>query len=117
MEPSAVDTNTSTIIVIIGLQALVSLVIGVIGIVVAFRRQPSIDQELVNYVRHPELVSCKAELTAQHALLVDRTEKTFSEAFNRVASLQTATEKTFSDVNRTLGRIEGKLENCPKVCS
>lgn len=116
MEPSSIDANTSTIIVIIGLQALVSLVSGVIGIVVAFRRQPSIDQELVNYVRHAELVTLKAELISQHALLSERTDKTFSDAFNRVSALQMAMEKTFSDVNRTLGRIEGKLENYPKGC-
>jgi hypothetical protein len=104
-------------IVVLGLSSLISVIGGVVGIVSSFRRNPPIDQELINYVRHPDLLTVKAELNSQIAELATRTDKTFSEAFTRMAALQTATEKTFSDVNRTLGRIEGKLENCPNVCN
>jgi len=116
MDPSSVTPNMSTMIVVMGLGSLISLVSGIVAIAAAFRRSPPIDQELINYVRHPDLLSVKAELNCQISDLASRTDKTFSEAFTRMSALQTATEKTFSDVNRTLGRIEGKLENCPNVC-
>jgi hypothetical protein len=116
MQPS-ITPEMSTMIVVLGLSSLISVIGGIAGIISAFRRSPPIDQELINYVRHPDLLTVKAELNSQIADLASRTDKTFSEAFTRMAALQTATEKTFSDVNRTLGRIEGKLENCPNACT
>ena len=116
MDPSSVTPAMSTVIVVMGLGSLISVISGIVAIVSAFRRTPPIDQELINYVRHPDLLIVKADLNNQIASLATRTDKTFTEAFTRMSSLQTATEKTFSDVNRTMGRIEGKLENCPNVC-
>lgn len=116
MDLSKLSPEISAVIMLIGLNFLVGIASSLVSIVNAFRRRPSIDQDLINYVRHPELITAKAELKAEISELRELTNKALSEAFTRMATQQAAVEKTFQDIERVLGRIEGRLERCPNVC-
>jgi hypothetical protein len=116
MDIATPSPEMSAAIVLGGLAVLLGIANSIVSIFGTLRRRPPIDQELINYVRHPELLSAKAELKAELAQLREASNKTFSEAFTRMATLQSATEKTFQDVQHMVGRIEGRLDRCPSVC-
>ena len=107
---TAIDPNYAILVIIIGVQGLAGFFSSIATIFNVFRRRPPIDQELVNYVRHPELLAAKAELKAEIAENTTRSDKTFGEAFNAIRALQAVLEKQVSDINRSLGRIEGALD-------
>ncbi len=116
MDFSQLSPQTAAIILLAGLSFLLNIGTGIVSIVTAFRRRPPIDQELINYVRHPDLLAAKAELSAEIREHREHTTKTFQEAFAALRTQSAATEKTFQDLQRMIGRIEGRLENCPNVC-
>ena len=116
MDLSQLPPQSSAVILLVGLSFLLGIANSIVSLFGSLRRHPPIDQELINYVRHPELLSTKAELKSELAELRKSTDLTFSEAFTRMAKLQASTEKTFQDVQHMLGRIEGRLDRCPTVC-
>lgn len=106
----------ATGMVIAALFLLAKLAQVIVDLVYRFRRRPPIDQELINYVRHPELLSAKAELRAEIKRLEENTRTTFTEAFNAIRASNKSMERTFSDVQKCLGRVEGMLDRCPYLC-
>lgn len=98
-----VSPEMSTVIVIIGLQALIGLFSGVCSIIAFFRRQPPIDQTLTLYARTTDLT-----------LLEERNTRVHAELFQVIRALQSSTDKTFADVQRILGRVEGQLAQMTK---
>lgn len=105
MDPSSVSPQLATVIVVVGLSAILGLVQAACSIITTFRRQPSIDQTLEHYARVAD-INC----------IEERNNRAHQEIFNIIRTQQAANEKTFADIERVLGRIEGKLDRCPTVC-
>ena len=99
------NQDLGTLYVILGLNFLLGMVLNVVSIIVAFRRSPPIDQTLSHYAR-----------IADVNLIEERNNKTHAEIFDIIRTQQAANAKTFADIERVLGRIEGILNRCPSVC-
>lgn len=109
-----IDQNVAVMYVLVGVSFLVSLISGIVTIIKSFARRPPIDQELINYVRHPDLLSSEARLRAELNEINDRYDRTTAELFKIVRDLQSQVNKTFADIDRSLGRIEGELKTLPR---
>lgn len=109
-----IDQNVAVMYVLVGVSFLVSLISGIVTIIKSFSRRPPIDQELINYVRHPDLLSAEARLRAELNEINDRYDRTTAELFKIVRDLQCQVNKTFADIDRSLGRIEGELKTLPR---
>jgi hypothetical protein len=105
MDPSSVSPQLATVVVVVGLNAILGLVGAACSIVQTFRRQPPIDQTLANYARIGDVNGIE-----------ERNNRTHAEIFAIMRTQQASNEKTFADIERVLGRIEGKLDRCPTVC-
>lgn len=102
--------------VVFGLAAIAKVADSITSVFSRFRRRPPIDQELLNYVRHPDLIAAKAELRSEISRIEGNARDTFAEAFNAMRSLQSSTQQSFQDLTKTIGRLEGILERCPDLC-
>lgn len=105
MDVDSVSPQLATVVVIVGLNAILGLVGAACSIIQTFRRQPSIDQTLEHYAR-----------TADMNFIEERNNRAHQEIFTIIRTQQASNEKTFADIERVLGRIEGKLDRCPTVC-
>ena len=105
MDLDSVSPQLATVIVIVGLNAILGLVGAACSIIQTFRRSPAIDQTLTNYAR-----------VADMNFIEERNNRAHQEIFNIIRTQQASNEKTFADIERVLGRIEGKLDRCPTAC-
>lgn len=93
--------NTDTTVIILVVAAFIlNFADKVVSLVRGGKRSPSIDQELQAYIKRVEHERDLAEVKAEHV-----------EIWRVINGERTTMRKTIEDINRSLGRIEGKLEN------
>lgn len=106
---------------VMGASVLVSLASGIVTIWDRTRKKPSLQDDLDNY-RHEanKLFATKSELNGVElriSRLIGAEQQERREAIVRVeeklAELQYSIEGGFKEIQRSMGRIEGKLETCP----
>jgi hypothetical protein len=116
------ENASTSIVVILVIIALVSVVKNVSDMISSWRRNPSLDKDLQDYMPRQEigrkftalekqtLDSC----AAQHRL-VDAKFNELKDEDNRLWTklngMDRTNNKNQQDIQRTLGRIEGKLED------
>ena len=113
---ASITQETSTIIVFLGLQGLLTLVNSVLSVAAFFKRQPPIDQTLAEYAKSDALADLETRKAAALASLEAKNDQTHGELFSIIRKLQASQETVFRDLERMIGRIEGKLERCPSLC-
>jgi hypothetical protein len=96
------EDTQSTVITLVVLAWIVQVVGQVVGIVRGSKRSPSIDQELAAFVKRAEHERDLAEIKLEHV-----------ELWRVINGERTTIRKTIEDINRALGRIEGRLEHLP----
>jgi hypothetical protein len=74
--------------------------VSVVTLVVAFRRRPSIEAE---FATKADLSALKAECYRE----IGKIEKTTDIIFQKIDALSSSFTKTFGDLQRDLGRLEG----------
>ncbi len=74
--------------------------VSIISIVAAFRRRPSLEAE---FATKQDLANLKAEFNRE----IGKIEGTTSLIFTKIDQLATSSARSFSDIQRDLGRLEG----------
>jgi hypothetical protein len=113
-----VDPQYAAIVVLVGLQFLVSIATGVSTMLKNSRRTPPIDQEMYrDFVRRQELETMRNQFCEQIKALDDRHQKTAAEIFEVLRRLKddlgkqsTHIETSLNSVARELGKIDGRLQ-------
>jgi hypothetical protein len=96
------EDPSTTVIVFAVLAFIVSAGKNLLDIIRGGKRNPSIDQELQAYIKRAEHERDLAEVKAEHV-----------EIWRVINGERTTMRKTIEDINRALGRIEGRLEHLP----
>lgn len=93
---------------------LFSIVVNVVKLrtmLAAKERQPPLDQELYReFVRKDDMAQLRDQFVTQVKSLDDRHQRSAGEIFSVMRGLQSSTERMFTDISKSIGRIEGKLE-------
>jgi hypothetical protein len=116
MGAESITPETSTIIVFLGLQGLLTLVNSVLSVAAFFKRQPPIDQTLAEYAKADALADLETRKAEAIASLETKNDQVHGDIFSIIRKLQASQETVFRDLERMIGRIEGKLERCPTIC-
>lgn len=109
--PDAAQTGNAVLIFVAVAVPIISLVLGVLSIWIAGRRQPPIAEEMYK----------KFVPRAESGETIQRLDERIGEAFKEIGSLRTHADnemgvirsnltRAFGDFERALGRIEGKLD-------
>jgi hypothetical protein len=77
--------------------------VSIISIVVAFRRRPSIEAE---FATKTDLANLKAEFNRE----IGKIEGTTNIIFQKIDQLSSSVTKSFGDIQRDLGRLEGPFK-------
>lgn len=98
--PSTAETGNAVLIFVLVACPVISAVVGVLGVWFASRRNPPIGEEVhKNFVPRAEFNEAVARVDAR----VDS-------AMVEVASARTQFGKAFGDLERAIGRLEGRLD-------
>lgn len=115
--PPAIEPQYAAIVVLVGLQFLVSIGTGISTMIANGKRKPSLDQEVYrDFVRRQELETMRTQFTDQVKALDDRHQKTAAEIFNVLRALQrdigsqsTRIELSLAALSKELGEIGGRV--------
>lgn len=108
MEPNAEQMQQAImigrlILAIVPITAIINVVINIINT----RRKPSISEELYReYATKKDLAELRTDFN-----------KTMNEYFSRQHMNQASIDDKFVSIMRSIGKVEGKLEKCPTICS
>lgn len=119
----ASQQELSLLIVIGGLTALLVVLNLATQIWDRFRKKPSSSDELACFRQEAQKTfATKSELTVAEARLSkilsdaqDERRESMKRVEKDVTDLRHMLDQGFKDTQRTLGRLEGKLENCPRA--
>ena len=117
MQPP-VDPQYAAIVVMVGLQFIMSLVSAISTVAYQNRRKPALDQEMYrDFVRRQELETMRNQFGEQIKALDDRHQKTAAEIFDVLRRLKhdlsnqsTHIETSLNSVANQLGKIDGRLQ-------
>lgn len=104
---------------------LAASIVGMVATIIRLRRDPPLAEIIArDYATKAELKAIEARVAAdlasirrEHAELIGdfrrESRETDGEIFNLIRSYTASTTKALGDVEKSLSRIEGKLEHCP----
>ena len=114
MDPATtavIDPNNATLVVIIGIQGLLTLVNSALSFAAFFKRQPPIEQTLAEYAKSDALSELETRKAAAIAMLEAKNDQVHGDIFGIIRKLQASQETVFRDIERVIGRLEGKVES------
>ena len=105
--------DQSLLIVVSGLGVLLGLVAAFVSIYSGLRRNPPLEQELINYVRRVDFVASEERMKNQMAAMKTDLDSATKEIFSVLREFNEGSNRTFQDVIKALGKLEGKIdEHC-----
>lgn len=115
--PSAIQIG----VFILCVSFFIQMAVGIVHIINAFRRKPSIDQTLRGYVTQAEFEHHILEETEDFKRIEGDIKtirsynaKTTREIFDELRRMNTGFNKELQDLNKAIGRIEGTIDNLAK---
>ena len=125
MTPAELESAINLYRSITSVNLLLLLALGILNVVSFFRRKPPLDREVYKkYATKSELREMETRIS--QVLAEIKTENTATlrdfrsdqknidaEQFAVIRSFTASVNRSLSDVSRTLGNIEGKIEACP----
>lgn len=97
--------------VIVAIVVLLQAVQTILNIVDKFKRKPSIDQTLQNYVRRDEFEKLRESVDKNYDKLYDLARKQTEDTNKKLDALHTSLSSWQRGIERQIGIIEGKTKS------